>query len=117
MALKGRPPPVYKLDEDIVVPSSKLTDLAEFAEKLRQKNTAYPIAAYGTRRTANIMWNILPASPEDRAVTKKSAPQALEELFLKARVGGVITATCLGIRKARWWLDPLHARQPQSPAG
>jgi glycolate oxidase len=95
-----------KLNEDIVVPRGKLTDLAEFAEKLRKKY-GYPIACFGHAGDGNIHVNIMAAKyHEDRAVYKKVG-QALDELFQQVLAwGGVITGEHgIGIAKQRWWPD------------
>jgi glycolate oxidase len=93
-----------KLNEDIVVPRGKLTDLAEFAEKLRKKY-GYPIACFGHAGDGNIHVNIMAARyHEDRAVYKKVG-LALDDLFRQVLAwGGVITGEHgIGIAKQRWW--------------
>ena len=93
-----------KLNEDIVVPRGKLTDLAEFAAKLRKKY-GYPIACFGHAGDGNIHVNIMAARyHEDRAVYKKVG-KALDELFKQVLAwGGVITGEHgIGIAKQRWW--------------
>lgn len=95
-----------KLNEDIAVPRGKLTDLAEFAEKLRKKY-GYPIACFGHAGDGNIHVNIMAANyHEDRAVYKKVG-LALDELFQQVLAwGGVITGEHgIGIAKQRWWPD------------
>lgn len=97
---------LIKLNEDIVVPRGKLTDLAEFAEKLRQKY-GYPIACFGHAGDGNIHVNIMAANYHtDRAVYKKVG-LALDELFQQVLAwGGVITGEHgIGIAKQRWWPD------------
>jgi glycolate oxidase len=93
-----------KLNEDIVVPRSRLTDLAAFAASLSKKY-GYPIACFGHAGDGNIHVNIMAAHyHEDRKVAKKVG-QALDELFQQILAwGGVITGEHgIGIAKQRWW--------------
>ncbi|MEA3212212.1 MAG: glycolate oxidase [Chthoniobacter sp.] len=93
-----------KLNEDIVVPRGRLVDLAEFAERLRQKY-GYPIACFGHAGDGNIHVNIMAANYHtDRAVAKKVGA-ALDELFAQILAwGGVITGEHgIGIAKQRWF--------------
>ncbi len=93
-----------KLNEDIVVPRGRLTDLAEFAARLRKKY-GYPIACFGHAGDGNIHVNIMAANYHtDRAVAKKVGA-ALDELFAQILAwGGVITGEHgIGLAKKRWW--------------
>lgn len=93
-----------KLNEDIVVPRGRLTDLAKFAERLRKKY-GYPIACFGHAGDGNIHVNIMAAGYHtDRAVAKKVGA-ALDELFAQVLAwGGVITGEHgIGLAKRRWW--------------
>ncbi len=95
---------LVKLNEDIVVPRGRLTDLAAFAEKLRKKH-GYPIACFGHAGDGNIHVNIMAADYHtDRAVQKKVG-LALDELFAQVLAwGGVITGEHgIGLAKERWW--------------
>ncbi len=95
---------LVKLNEDIVVPRGRLTDLAAFAEKLRKKH-GYPIACFGHAGDGNIHVNIMAADYHtDRAVRKKVG-LALDELFTQVLAwGGVITGEHgIGLAKERWW--------------
>ena len=95
---------LVKLNEDIVVPRGRLTDLAAFAEKLRKKH-GYPIACFGHAGDGNIHVNIMAAGYHtDRAVQKKVGA-ALDELFAQILAwGGVITGEHgIGLAKERWW--------------
>jgi glycolate oxidase len=95
-----------KLNEDIVVPRGKLTDLAEFAEKLRKKY-GYPIACFGHAGDGNIHVNIMAANYHQDPKVYKKVGQALDELFHQVLAwGGVITGEHgIGIAKQRWWND------------
>jgi len=95
-----------KLNEDIVVPRSKLTDLAAFAEKLRKKY-GYPIACFGHAGDGNIHVNIMAANYHADPAVYKKVGRALDELFRQVLAwGGVITGEHgIGIAKQRWWPD------------
>jgi len=105
---------LVKLNEDIVVPRGRLTDLAAFAEKLRQKH-GYPIACFGHAGDGNIHVNIMAAGYHDDAAVRKKVGIALDELFAQVLAwGGVITGEHgIGLAKARWW---PHATSPVSRA-
>lgn len=93
-----------KLNEDIVVPRGKLTDLAEFAAKL-SKRYGYPIACFGHAGDGNIHVNIMAANYHTDRAVKKKVGAALDELFAQILAwGGVITGEHgIGIAKQRWW--------------
>ena len=92
-----------KLNEDVVVPRSRLVELIEFGEAL-QKRHGFPIACFGHAGDGNIHVNIMAANYEDPAVQKK-VEQALDELFRQVLAwGGVITGEHgIGLAKKRWW--------------
>ncbi len=95
---------LIKLNEDIVVPRGRLTDLAAFAAKLRKKH-GYPIACFGHAGDGNIHVNIMAADYHDDPAVKKRVGVALDELFAQVLAwGGVITGEHgIGLAKARWW--------------
>jgi glycolate oxidase len=92
-----------KLNQDIVVPRSRLVDLVEFAEAL-QKRHGFPIACFGHAGDGNIHVNIMAADYDDPAVREK-VERALDELFQRVLAwGGVITGEHgIGLAKKRWW--------------
>ena len=92
-----------KLNEDIVVPRSRLVDLAEFAARLRKKY-GYPVASFGHAGDGNIHVNIMAGHYDDPAV-KRKVRRALDELFAQVLAwGGAITGEHgIGIAKQRWW--------------
>ncbi|HEY2614425.1 MAG TPA: FAD-linked oxidase C-terminal domain-containing protein [Chthoniobacterales bacterium] len=92
-----------KLNQDIVVPRSRLVDLVEFAEAL-QKRHGFPVACFGHAGDGNVHVNIMAANYEDLAVQKK-VKGALDELFQQVLAwGGVITGEHgIGLAKKRWW--------------
>ena len=95
-----------KLNEDIVVPRSRLVDLAEFAARLRKKY-GYPVACFGHAGDGNIHVNIMAANYHSDAAVHAKVGQALDELFAQVLAwGGVITGEHgIGLAKARWFSD------------
>ena len=93
-----------KLNEDIVVPRSRLVDLAEFAAGLRKKY-GYPVACFGHAGDGNIHVNIMAANYHTDARVHAKVGKALDELFAQVLAwGGVITGEHgIGLAKARWW--------------
>jgi len=105
-----------------VVPRSRLTDLAEFATRLRQKY-GFPVACFGHAGDGNIHVNIMAANYHENAGERAQVEEALDELFSQVLAwGGVITGEHgVGIAKQRWWRDAtsevsrnLHARLKQT---
>ena len=92
-----------KLNEDVVVPRSRLVELIEFAEALQERH-GFPIACFGHAGDGNIHVNIMAANYEDPAVQKK-VEHTLDELFQQVLAwGGVITGEHgIGLAKKRWW--------------
>ncbi len=96
-----------KLNEDIVVPRSKLVDLVEFARGL-ERETGVPVACFGHAGDGNIHTNLMVGDyddPEKRAV----AEEALDQLFSWVlEQGGAITGEHgVGLAKKRWIQDAL----------
>ena len=94
---------ITKLNEDVVVPRSRLVELIEFADALQERH-GFPIACFGHAGDGNIHVNIMAANYEDPAVQKK-VEGALDELFQQVLAwGGVITGEHgIGLAKKRWW--------------
>lgn len=106
-----------KLNEDVVVPRSRLVDLVEFAGQLQERH-GFPVATFGHAGDGNIHVNIMAANYADPAVRKR-VEKALDELFAQVlEWGGVITGEHgIGLAKKRWWPEAtsdvvrdLHAR-------
>jgi glycolate oxidase len=98
-----------KLNEDIVVPRSKLVDLVEFAARL-QAQTCIPVACFGHAGDGNIHTNLMVgdyANPEVRQM----AEHALDLLFTWVlENGGAITGEHgVGLAKKRWIDQALGA--------
>lgn len=92
-----------KLNQDVVVPRSRLVDLIEFAELLQERH-GFLVACFGHAGDGNVHVNIMAANYEDPAVQKK-VEQVLDELFQQVLAwGGVITGEHgIGLAKKRWW--------------
>ncbi|MFL6589560.1 MAG: FAD-binding oxidoreductase [Chthoniobacterales bacterium] len=93
-----------KLNQDIVVPRSRLVDLVEFAEAL-SKRSGFPIACFGHAGDGNMHVNIMADRYNREAEVRFRAEQALDELFAQVLAfGGVITGEHgIGLAKKRWW--------------
>ncbi|RYD33426.1 MAG: FAD-binding protein [Verrucomicrobiaceae bacterium] len=92
-----------KLNEDVVVPRSRLVDLVQFAESL-QAQCGFPIACFGHAGDGNIHVNIMVPDMED-PVQRERAEGALDRLFHHVlSLGGVISGEHgIGLAKKRWF--------------
>lgn len=92
-----------KLNQDVVVPRSRIVDLVEFAATL-QKKYGFPIACFGHAGDGNVHVNIMAADYESETVRDR-VEAALDELFAQVlQWGGVITGEHgIGLAKKRWW--------------
>ena len=93
-----------KLNQDIVVPRSRLVDLVEFAEALSHRS-GFPIACFGHAGDGNMHVNIMADRYNREAAVREKAERALDELFAQVLAfGGVITGEHgIGLAKKRWW--------------
>jgi glycolate oxidase len=93
-----------KLNEDVVVPRSRLVDLMEFAEKLEAKH-GFPIACFGHAGDGNIHVNIMADRYNRDAAVREKVELALDDLFAQVLAwGGVITGEHgIGLAKKSWW--------------
>jgi len=91
-----------KLNQDIVVPRSRLKDLFAFATRLRQKH-GLQLACFGHAGDGNIHTNVMVDLKQPGA--KACSEAALDELFRQVLAwGGSITGEHgIGIAKQRWW--------------
>ena len=98
-----------KLNEDVVVPRSKLVELIQFAESL-QTETGFPIACFGHAGDGNIHVNIMVPDMEDPA-QRSLAESALDQLFRYVLgIGGVISGEHgIGLAKKRWFPEAINA--------
>ncbi|MBK8092483.1 MAG: FAD-binding protein [Verrucomicrobiaceae bacterium] len=94
---------LIKLNEDIVVPRSRLVDLVEFAETL-QAECGFPVACFGHAGDGNIHVNIMVPTMDEPSIRER-AEVALDRLFHQVIAwGGAITGEHgIGLAKARWY--------------
>jgi glycolate oxidase len=93
---------LMKLNEDIVVPRSKLVELVTFAHQLEQQS-GIPIACFGHAGDGNIHANLMVENYHDPA-TRQRADAALDALFTWVlAAGGAITGEHgVGLAKKPW---------------
>ncbi|HEY0369911.1 MAG TPA: FAD-linked oxidase C-terminal domain-containing protein, partial [Chthoniobacterales bacterium] len=93
-----------KLNQDIVVPRSRLVELIAFAEDLSRR-CGFPIACFGHAGDGNIHVNIMADRYNRDATVRDKVEHALDELFAQVLAwGGVITGEHgIGLAKKRWW--------------
>jgi len=91
-----------KLNEDVVVPRSRLEDLFKFAARLQKKHKL-PVACFGHAGDGNIHTNVMVDYTQPGA--KRRAEAALDELFRWViGAGGAISGEHgIGLAKKRWW--------------
>jgi glycolate oxidase len=93
-----------KLNQDIVVPRSRLVDLVAFADSLSARS-GFPVACFGHAGDGNIHVNIMADRYNRDAAVRKKVERILDELFAQIlKWGGVITGEHgIGLAKKRWW--------------
>lgn len=98
---------LIKLNEDIVVPRSRLVDLVEFAEVLQQES-GFPIASFGHAGDGNIHVNIMVPNMTDPEIRER-AEVALDKLFhqIIAWNGAITGEHGVGIAKQRWFAEAV----------
>ena len=91
-----------KLNEDIVVPRSRLEDLFKFAARLQKKH-GLPVACFGHAGDGNIHTNVMVDLHPARR--RRRAEAALDELFrwVIAWGGAISGEHGIGLAKKRWW--------------
>jgi glycolate oxidase subunit GlcD len=97
---------LVKLNEDIVVPRSRLEDLFAFAGRLQKKH-GLPVACFGHAGDGNIHVNIMLDDTQPGARQRSRA--ALDDLFTQVLAwDGVITGEHgIGLAKLPWWPQAL----------
>src|SRR5438046_4471312 len=95
-----------KLNEDVVVPRSRLVDLMEFAESLQSKH-GFHVACLRQHGDCSSHVNIMADRYNRDAVVRDKVERALDDLFAQVLAwGGVITGEHgIGLAKRRWWPD------------
>jgi glycolate oxidase len=90
------------LNQDIVVPRSRLEDLFRFTARLQKKHKM-PIACFGHAGDGNIHSNVMVDYTKPGAKARSEA--ALDDLFRQVLAwGGAISGEHgIGLAKKRWW--------------
>lgn len=91
-----------KLNEDIVVPRSRLEDLFDFAARLQRKH-GLSVACFGHAGDGNIHTNVMVDFKQPGA--KRRSQAALDELFKQVLAwhGSITGEHGIGLAKQRWW--------------
>ena len=99
-----------KLNQDVVVPRSRIVDLVEFAERL-SASSGFPIACFGHAGDGNIHVNIMADRFDRDLPVREKVERALDDLFAQVLAwGGVITGEHgIGLAKKRWWPEATSA--------
>ncbi len=99
---------LIKLNEDIVVPRSKLVELVRFARQL-EKDTGIPVACFGHAGDGNIHTNLMVKDYETDPDEKAKADAALDLLFkwIIANDGQITGEHGVGLAKKRWFADAV----------
>lgn len=99
---------LIKLNEDIVVPRSKLVDLVKFARKL-EADTGIPVACFGHAGDGNIHTNLMVANYDTDDAAKAKADEALDQLFtwIIENDGKITGEHGVGLAKKRWFSDAV----------
>lgn len=99
---------LIKLNEDIVVPRSKLVELVRFARSL-QEETGIPVACFGHAGDGNIHTNLMVANYDTDPVAREKADEALDILFrwIIENNGQITGEHGVGIAKKRWFPDAV----------
>ncbi|MFT5468089.1 MAG: glycolate oxidase [Verrucomicrobiales bacterium] len=94
---------LIKMNEDIVVPRSRLVDLARFSRSL-QEEFGYAVASFGHAGDGNIHVNIM-VDQKEMEQNRENVDAALDRLFRQVlEWGGVITGEHgVGLAKKRWF--------------
>ena len=97
-----------KLNQDIVVPRSRLEDFFAFAARLQKKH-GLQLACFGHAGDGNIHTNVMVDLKQPGAKARSEA--ALDELFRQVLAwhGAITGEHGIGIAKQRWW--PLAVSQ------
>lgn len=97
-----------KLNEDIVVPRSKLVDLVRFAEQL-EKDTGIAVACFGHAGDGNIHTNLMVKDYDTDEAERAKADAALDKLFqwVIANQGQITGEHGIGLAKKRWFPDAV----------
>ena len=97
-----------KLNEDIVIPRSRLVELVEFCEAL-QRESGIPVACFGHSGDGNIHTNIMVLKDKDGRDLREPAEALLHRLFawVLSHGGSITGEHGIGLAKAPWFPDAV----------
>jgi len=109
---------LIKLNEDIVVPRSKLVDLVEFARNL-EAETGIAVACFGHAGDGNIHTNLMVKDYHTDSQARARADNALDLLFnwIIEHQGAITGEHGIGLAKKRWFasaVSPVSVRAHQN---
>ncbi len=93
-----------KLNEDIVIPRSKLVELVEFCESM-QRETGIPVACFGHSGDGNIHTNVMVLKDAEGKDIRPPADALVNRLFdwVMANGGSITGEHGIGLAKAPWF--------------
>lgn len=99
---------LIKLNEDVVVPRSKLVELVQFARKL-ELETGIPVACFGHAGDGNIHTNLMVKDYDIDEAAREKADEALDILFkwVIENEGQITGEHGVGLAKKRWFKDAV----------
>jgi len=99
---------LIKLNEDVVVPRSKLVDLVNFARTLEEE-TGIAVACFGHAGDGNIHTNLMVTNYDPGSEERARADEALDRLFswIIASGGAITGEHGVGLAKKRWFADAV----------
>lgn len=99
---------LIKLNEDVVVPRSKLVELVQFARKL-ELETGIPVACFGHAGDGNIHTNLMVKDYDIDEAAREKADEALDILFkwIIENEGQITGEHGVGLAKKRWFKDAV----------
>ena len=99
---------LIKLNEDIVVPRSKLVDLVKFARSLEEQ-TGIPVACFGHAGDGNIHTNLMVKDYDVDEAAREKADSALDILFkwIVENDGEITGEHGVGLAKKRWFKEAV----------
>lgn len=97
-----------KLNEDIVIPRSKLVDLVDFCEEMMER-TGIPIACFGHSGDGNIHTNVMIPKLEDGTERRAEADKCVDDLlhWVLAQGGSITGEHGVGLAKAPWFPEAV----------
>ncbi len=97
-----------KLNEDIVIPRSRLVELVEFCESM-QRETGIPVACFGHSGDGNIHTNIMVQKDAEGRDIRPPADALIHRLFdwVIAHGGSITGEHGIGLAKAPWFAGAI----------